>query len=259
MRLVFSLSILPLLGTFDYSPSLAMDVNCDSPVWRNHEFCEEKKSNKKSIEYGSWFPFGYDRTGNAVNFVQLLSYKELNKNSFRLKSKFTNINNEQIEGKLDINCENKDYYIRPNGVMSQRATWAGIPKGSGVEILSKYLCKRTKAKDKWGYTKRTSYLWDYSSLPPEFDPSYASGEWVQHSNGLGWYNTGVKKSKNSIIYAYFSKSQSKTPYIWVKTSCIENLRSIFFLPNNSVDGEWLGPKPGRIGGVNEAINKLYCK
>ena len=252
--LLFSLSILTLLEASIHSPSIANSVNCDSPVWKRRAVCAGKKS---TVQYGNWFPFGFDKNGNAVNFVQLLSLKELNKNSFRLKSKFTNTNNEQIEGKLDINCENKDYYIRANGVMSQRATWARIPNGSGVEILSKYLCKRTAAKNKWGYTERTSYLWDQTA--PQRNPSEASGEWIQHSDGLGWYNTEIIKTNKSVIYSYFSKSQSKNPYIWVNNSCIENLGSIFFKPNNSVNGEWLSPKRVRIGGASETIKKLYCK
>ena len=258
MRLFLSsLTILPLITASIYSASIANDINCDSPVWRKRQVCAGKQSNKKSIQYGSWFPFGFDKNSNPINFVQLLSIKKLNKNSFRLKSKFTNINNQQIEGKLDINCENKDYYIRPTGVMSQRATWAGIPKGSGVEILAKYLCKRTEAKTQWGYTKRTSYLWDQSS--PLGNPSEASGEWVQHSDGSGWYNTDIRQEKNSVVYAYFSTSQSKRPYFWVNNSCLENLRSVFFQPNNSVEGEWLSPKRGKPGGVNETIVSTYCK
>ncbi len=253
---LFLLTIFTLIGAFSNSAALAKGYNCDSPVWRSRPLCAGKSSNKKYIQYGSWFPFGFDKNGNAVNFVQLLSYKKLNKNSFRLKSKFTDLYNQEIEGRLDINCENKDYYIRPNGVMSQRATWASIPKGSGIEILSKYLCKKTAAKDKWGYTKRTSYLWGESS--PLRNPSEASGEWIQHSDGLGWYNTEIRKSKNSVIYAYFTKSQSKTPYVWVNNSCIENLGSVFFKPNNSVNGEWLSPKAGRVGGANEFIRQLYC-
>ena len=254
---MFSLSFLFLLVASSHYPSEAVDINCESPVWQNNEFCEKKKFKRKSIQYGSWVPFGYDKNGNTVNYVQLLSYKKLNKNSFRLKSKFTNTNNEQIEGKLDVNCKNKDYYIRPNGVMSQRATWAGIPKGSGVEILSKYLCKRTAAREEWGYVERTSYLWNHSS--PLSKPSEASGEWIQHSDGLGWYNTEIIKAKNSVIYAYFSKSQSKTQYVWVNNSCIENLGSVFYQPSSYVNGEWLSPKRGRAGGANEAVRKLYCK
>ena len=257
MRLLLTLVFLPLVESIIHSPLMAKGINCDSTVFRNHELCKGRNSKKKSNQYGNWFPFGFDKNGNAVNFVQLLSYKKLNKNSFRLKSRFISITNEKIEGKLDINCENKDYYIRPNGVMSQSATWAGIPKGSGVELLSKYFCKRTKAKDKWGYTKRTSYLWDHSI--PLGNPTHASGEWVQHSDGLGWYNTEIRKANNSIIYAYFSKSQTKNPYSWVNNSCIENLSSIFFQPNNSVSGEWLSPRRGRVGGASERVRKSYCQ
>ena len=257
MRFILStLAILPLISSLINSASIAMDINCDSPVWRNRQVCKGKYS-KKSIQYGDWFPFGFDKNGTPVNFVQLLSFKKLNKNSFRLKSKFTNTSREQIEGKLDINCDNKDYYIRPTGVMSQKANWAVIPKGSGVELLSKYFCKRTEAKSQWGYTQRTSYIWDHSSLLG--NPSEALGEWIHHSDGLGWYNTEIRKGNNSVIYAYYSKSNSKTPYTWVNNSCIENLRSIFFQPNDSVNGEWLSPKSGRVGGANETVKKLFCK
>ena len=111
-----SLAALPLISGSINSALIAKEINCDSAVWRSGHICLGKQSNKKSIQYGRWFPFGFDKNGNPVNFVQLLSYKKLNKNSFRLKSKFTDIDNQQLEGKLDINCENKDYYIRPENV-----------------------------------------------------------------------------------------------------------------------------------------------
>ena len=255
--LFFSLSIITFLDAFSHYPLIAMDINCESLVWRDHEFCAKIKSNKKPFQYGTWHPFGFDKNGNAVNYVQLLSFEKLNKSSFRLRSKFTNTNNEQIEGKLDVNCQNKDYYIRPNGVMSQRATWAVIPKGSGVEILSRYLCKRTAARDQWGYSKSTSYLWDHSS--PPYEPHEVSGTWVQHSDGLGWYNTDVRRTEDSVMYSYFSKSKTNTPHFWVNSSCIENIASIYYQPNSSVEGEWLSPKKGRPGGANEMVMKLFCK
>tara|TARA_B100000214_G_scaffold375418_1_gene361656 strand:- start:1734 stop:2510 length:777 start_codon:yes stop_codon:yes gene_type:complete len=255
--LFFTLSFSTLLDTSSPTTSIAMEINCKSLVWQNRELCATNESKRKSIQYGSWVPFGFDENGNAVNYVQLLSYEKLNKNSFRLKSKFTSINDKQIEGKLDVNCQNKDYYIRPIGKMSQRGTWASIPKGSGIEILSRYLCKRTAARDEWGYTERTSYLWDY--LSPQSNPSEISGEWIQHSDGLGWYNTEVREAENSVIYAYYSKSKSNNQYVWVNNSCIDNLSSIFYRPSNSVDGEWLSPKRGRPGGASEMIRKSYCK
>ena len=141
--------------------------------------------------------------------------------------------------------------------MSQRATLAGIPKGSGVEILSKYLCKKTAAKEKWGYTKNTSYLWNAPS--PLGKPSNAKGKWLEHSDGFGWYNTEIRETENAVIYAYFTKSKSERPYLWVKNSCIDNLASVFFKPNNVVEGEWLAPIPGRPGGANQTVRKKYCK
>tara|TARA_Y100001968_G_C19324322_1_gene700907 strand:+ start:188 stop:964 length:777 start_codon:yes stop_codon:yes gene_type:complete len=255
--LIFSLSILDLIIPLANKSSIAMDINCNSLVWKTSKFCTTKLEKNNNIKYGTWFPFGFNKNGKAVNWVQLLSYKKLNKDSFRLNSRFTYSKGEETDGKLDVNCKNKDYYIRPEGVISQKKTWATIPKGSGVEQLSKYLCKRTNAKEEWGYTERTSYLWNHPS--PTENPSAASGEWIEHTDGLGWYNTDVRKTKNSVIYAFFSKSQKNNNYFWINSSCIENLGSIFFKPNNSVKGEWLGPKPGKIGGTNNIVREKYCR
>ncbi|GIS28667.1 MAG: hypothetical protein CM15mP129_08640 [Chloroflexota bacterium] len=68
-----------------------------------------------------------------------------------------------------------------------------------------------------------------------------TGKWIQHSDGLGWFNTDIRPQANSIIYSYFSTKTGK--YSWINTSCSENLSSILYQPNNSVEGRWLGPKP----------------
>ena len=211
-----------------------------------------QKKERKS-PYGSWFPFGFNK-GKPVNWAQLLSYKELNENSFRLISKFTYPDKEKKEGKLDINCLNKDYYVRPTGVMSQKSTWAKIPKNSGVETLAKYFCKNTLARGYWGYTDRTSYLWDISVPVAKADE--VTGKWIQHSDGLGWFNTDIRPQANSIIYSYFSTKTGK--YSWVNTSCSENLSSILYQPNKSVAGRWLGPKPGRRKGTSLKVKEKFC-
>ena len=181
-------------------------------------------------------------------------YKELNENSFRLISKFTYPDKEKKEGKLDINCLNKDYYVRPIGVMSQKSTWAKIPKNSGVETLAKYFCKNTSARANWGYTDKTSYLWD---IPvPVAKADEVTGKWVQHSDGLGWFNTDIRPKANSIIYSYFSTKTGK--YSWINSSCIENLSSVLYQPNDSVEGRWLGPKPGRRKGTSLKVKERYC-
>ncbi len=234
--------------------TLALDINCDSPVWRKKKPCIGKKTKENSF-YGDWFPFGFNKKGEVVNWAQLLSYEELNENSFRLISKFTYPNKEKKEGKLDINCANKDYYIRPKGVMSQKTTWAKIPNGSGVESLAQYFCKNTPARNYWGYKNNTKYLWN--ATLPTADPQQVQGEWIQHSDGLGWYNTEINLQPKSVIFSYFSTSSGK--YTWINSSCIENLSSVFYKPTQSVEGSWLGPKPGRIKGTSMAVKNKYCR
>ena len=251
-KLFISFLAVPFIAISSQAQLLALDINCNSPVWKNRKPCIGKKK-KENSPYGSWFPFGFNK-GTPVNWAQLLSYKELNENSFRLISKFTYPDKEKKEGKLDINCLNKDYYVRPVGVMSQKSTWAKIPKNSGVETLAKYFCKNTSARDYWGYTEKTSYLWNIS-VPVE-RPDAVNGEWIQHSDGLGWYNSDIQQRANSIIYSYFSTKTGK--YSWINTSCSENLSSILYQPNNSVDGRWLGPKPGRRKGISLKVKEEFC-
>ncbi len=250
-KLFISFLAIPFIAISSQAQLLALDINCNSPVWKNRKPCIGKK--KKENLYGSWFPFGFNK-GKPIEWAQLLSYKELNENSFRLISKFTYPDKEKKEGKLDINCLNKDYYVRPVGVMSQKSTWAKIPKNSGVETLAKYFCKNTSARDYWGYTEKTSYLWNIS-VPVE-RPDAVNGEWIQHSDGLGWYNSDIQQRANSIIYSYFSTKTGK--YSWINTSCSENLSSILYQPNSSVDGRWLGPKPGRRKGISLEVKEKFC-
>ena len=253
---ILSITFLAITFTAILSPLqlLAFDVNCNSPVWRNRKPCIGKIKKERS-PYGSWFPFGFNKKGTPVNWAQLLSYKDLNENSFRLISKFTYPDKEKKEGKLDINCLNKDYYVRPSGVMSQKSTWAKIPRNSGVETLAKYFCKNTSARDYWGYNERTSYLWDIA-IPIE-KADEVTGKWIQHSDGRGWFNTDIKPQANSIIYSYFSTKTGK--YSWINTSCRDNLSSILYQPNSSVEGRWLGPKPGRRKGTSLEVKERFCK
>ena len=251
--LLISFFAIPFMAISSQVQLLAVDINCNSPVWRSRKPCIGKTRKQKS-PYGSWFPFGFNKKGTAVNWAQLLSYKELNENSFRLISKFTYPDKDKKEAKLDINCLKKDYYVRPKGVMSQKSTWATIPKNSGVEILAKYFCKNTSARGYWGYNERTSYLWDISI--PVSGADEVTGKWIQHSDGLGWFNTDVQKQGNSVIYSHFSTKSGK--YSWINTSCSENLSSILYQPNESVNGKWLGPKQGRRNGTSFAVKERFC-
>ena len=103
-------------------------------------------------------------------------------------------------------------------------------------------------------TKNTSYLWDIP-IPVERADA-VTGEWIQHSDGLGWYNTDILPRTNSIVYSYFSTKTGK--YSWINTSCSENLSSILYKPNNRVSGSWLGPQPGRRRGLSLAVKERFC-
>ena len=68
----------------------------------------------------TWIPLGYNTNRVAVFWARLSTYKPLNENSFRVKVQYTDDNGRQYEGRMDANCKNKDYYIRPNGVFAQK-------------------------------------------------------------------------------------------------------------------------------------------
>jgi len=247
----------------------AVEINCSSPVHKNKPKCKGKSEVKTTKEFDTWFPIGFNENRIAVAWVQYKSYEELNENSFRVRGKFTYQNNLQYVGNLDINCKNKDFYFRPKGVWGAGSDWASIPKGSGIESVAYYFCKRTAAKKDWGYTDETAYLWDIPA--PTGDPANLNGEWIQHydkDDGEGYYNTSVIKKDNTIIYGMFSRSKKgdrsaaqpsdNSQYSWINNSCSENLASAFYQPDISVPGVWLPPQPGRPGGSNMIVRKKYC-
>jgi len=218
----------------------------------------------------TWHVIGINKDRIASGWVQLKSYESLNENSFRLNAKFANDNGVQIVGRIDVNCKNKDYYFRPNGIFGQHAPWAAIPDGSGVHRLATYYCRKTSARSVWGYTPETAYLWD--APPPEGDPASAKGDWVEATNSddaESYYNTSVKIDKGVVIYAFYSRAKKgdrsaaqpgdTAQYHWVRNSCTENLGSLFDNRNSSLQGIWMPPTPGRPGGTNMKIKKLFCK
>ena len=77
-------------------------------------------ANTKSFE---WHPVGVDNYGNITQWINLSSNKTLNNDSFRMQMKLIE-GNKQILGRIDINCRNKDYYLRKGKKMSQRGVWS---------------------------------------------------------------------------------------------------------------------------------------
>ena len=218
----------------------------------------------------TWHVIGFYKDRIAASWVQLKSYESLNENSFRLNAKFTNDRGIQIAGRIDVNCKNKDYYFRPNGIFGQNAPWAAIPDGSGVHGLATNYCRNTSARSAWGYTLETAYLWD--APPPEGDPANAKGDWVEATNNDDsetYYNTSVKMENGVVVYAFYTRAKKgdrsaaqpgdTSKYSWVRNSCTENLGSIFYKYDPSLKGAWAPPAPGRPGGANMITKKIFCK
>ena len=228
---------------------------------------------KSTIKDGSgkntWIPIGFNENKIAALWIRISTYEPLNENSFRFQTKFTNDRGAQMEGRLDINCKNKDYYVRPNGVLVQNAPWAVIPKGSGVETAAKLYCKQTAAKEDWGFTPETAILWD-APIPTK-PADMASGEWINHydkPDGESYYNDGIEKDGDVITFAIYyrttradmsQKNKDEAKYLWVRTTCKRNIGSIYVQLDPSVPGVWLPPTPGRPGGAGMTVRKKFCK
>lgn len=237
------------------------------------EDLETEPVDRSTIKDGSakntWIPLGYNDKRIAVFWARLATYKPLNENSFRVQVQYTADNGQQYEGRMDVNCKNKDYYIRPNGVLAQNAPWAVIPKGSGYESLAVYFCKRTSAKSDWGYKDSTRYLWDAPA--PPFAAVEASGEWIQfidRSDVQAFYNDGVIIKGDAIIYASWvettkgdmsSENQDIQNYYWAITSCKKNIFSPWIKLDESVAGIWGPSRPGRPDGSARIVRKKFCK
>ena len=215
-----------------------------------------------------WNPVGFDNYGNTTQWINLLSYKTLNKDSFRMQMKLLE-ENKQILGRLDINCRNKDYYLRKRKQMSQKGTWNSIVKGSSYEEIAQFHCKKTDAAPLWGYTSATKYLWDIDK--PSYPASNHEGNWLtlyKNSFSEFKYNINTQKKSDYILAAYFyqkNRSFKNNPYVsqksdygWIAVSCKANLSSVFRKLSNSNSGEWMAPKPGPIGGGANLIRKAEC-
>ena len=66
--------------------------------------------------------------------------------------------NKQTLGRIDINCRNKDYYLRKGKQMSQRGVWSSLIKGTSFEEIAQLYCKNTDAAILWGYTPQQNIM-----------------------------------------------------------------------------------------------------
>ena len=221
--------------------------------------------NKKS----EWQPVGVDNYGNITQWINPSSYKSLNKDSFRMKIKLLE-GNKNVRGRLDINCRNKDYYLRKKREMSQKDPWNKIIKGSSFYEIAEFYCKRTYAASNWGYTTATKYLWDIEK--PTYSASSHEGNWVtlyKNNSSEFKYNLNTQENSGYVLAAYFyqqnqlyknTKSRlAKSYYGWIAVSCRTNLHSTFKKFGHLIEGEWTAPKKGVFGGGASFIRKAKCE
>lgn len=252
--------------------SLLAQMRSPRDMWEDDREPREPVD-RSQIKDGSgkntWIPIGRNERKVATAWVRTSTYEPLNENSFRFQSKYMNDNGAQIEGRIDVNCKNKDYYFRPNGIFAQNAPWNVIPQGSGIELLSKLYCKRTAAKAEWGYTPETAFLWD-APIPTK-PADMAMGEWIKFydkPDGESYYNDGVQKVGNVVTFAFYyrtnkgdmsDKNKDEAKYVWLRASCDRNIASDYSQLDQSVPGEWLPPTPGKPGGAIMIVRKKFCK
>ena len=217
----------------------------------------------------TWFAIAVNENRIATGWVQLKSYESLNEDSFRLNAKFTNNRGAQIAGRIDINCKNKDFYFRPNGLFAQRGPWAAIPEGSGIQSIGRYFCRRTNSKTLWGYGDETKHLWDQPA--PTREAGDAEGDWVlatETDEAEVYYNDKVLKRGDYLQVATWSRSKKgersaaqpgdTQGYWWINVDCKSNRYTTFMKPDSAVEGVWLNPTPGRPGGAAMAARKRFC-
>ena len=215
-----------------------------------------------------WHPVGVDNYGNITQWVNLLSYEPLNNDSFRMEMKLSE-GRKEILGRLDINCRNKDYYLRKRKQMSQRGAWKSLVKGTSFEEIAQFHCKNTDAAALWGYTLETKYLWAIEK--PSYTAFKHEGNWktlYKNKSSEFKYNSNVVKKPDYVLAAYFyqkNQSSQNNPYIsrksnygWIAVSCKTNLSSVFKRLSVPNSGEWMAPKPGPIGGGANLIRKENC-
>ena len=236
-------------------------------LFYNLNLGEKLLASGKSFE---WHPIGVDQYGNIKEWINISSFKDLNKDSFRLQMKLLE-EDKAILARLDLNCRNKDYYLRKKRTMSQKGTWNSIPKGSSFEEIAKFYCKKTSAASNWGYTSKTKYLWGIPKPTLDASSPYLQGKWIKvykNNSSEFQYNSKIKKLSDSVLAAYYFKKKSykkNSPHIsskynfgWIVVSCKENLHSTFKKFDNTNIGEWTAPKTGRIGGGADSIRKAEC-
>ena len=158
----------------------------------NLNFNEKLLANSKSFE---WFPVGVDNYGNITQWINLLSYKPLNNDSFRMQMKLIE-GNKQILGRLDINCRNKDYFLRKRKQMSQRGTWISLEKGTSFEEVAQFTVRKQRRHLSGDIQQRQNIYGILKNLHIQL--SSHEGDWLtlyKNNSSEFKYNSNVQRDQ----------------------------------------------------------------
>jgi hypothetical protein len=218
---------------------------------------------------GAWIVTGINREGIPAQWVQLGSYEQLNADSFRVAAKASDEKGRQVVGKVDLNCRNKDYYWRPQGIFAQNSPWKTIPNGTGIQQVGAMFCKNTAAAEMWGFTSDTQNLWN--GPVPSGEAGNAGGEWVlatDNDEREVYFNKAVSKANGVLQIAAWTRLKKgersagmagdPISYQWINASCDSNKYSTFYKPDPSLPGSWLPPEQARPGGLVMQVKKIFC-
>ena len=82
-----------------------------------------------------------------------------------------------------------------------------------------------------------------------------------------YYNDDVIMEGNNIIFGMWgetikgdmsTENQDIQTYNWIVTNCKKNLYSQWLVFDESVEGMWSPPRPGRPGGGAMTVRKKFC-
>jgi hypothetical protein len=223
-------------------------------------------------EESSWVVIA-TKDGMPALWIQPSSYESINPDSFRLRSKLRHPSNGvEYEGKIDVNCRNKDYWWKPDSVFGAewfgRGNWKTVVTGTPTYLIGIIYCKRTLAAQSWGYTGDTAFLWDQTV--PTVSAGDAKGDWVLVGNNdkvEHYYNKTVINKGDFIQVAVRMRLRSgdqidagpseRNVYNWLNVSCKSNYYSELSALRQGIPSFWLAPKQDS-GGLVSAVRKAFC-
>lgn len=216
----------------------------------------------------SWSPVGLNDESISSAWAQLGSYKPyFNEYSFRVNARLYKERTE--EGRLDVNCNAKDYFFDRKDHVFQISRWRPIATNSAIETVAKYFCGRTDAKTSWGYTSERAYLWNQPE--PRSSGKMADVKWIKSYGNDGnemFYNPKIERKERFIQVQVLTPSRGRgqsggdvadARQSWLNISCENSMFSNYLKPDEATPGIWESPTVAIPGSIAFHLRNQYCQ